>query len=273
MSDTQQNNGAHALAQRFNLAGKRALVTGGSLSIGFAISRGLAEAGADVAIHCSREADAALGYPQAAENAQATIQGLGRRAVIVEGNFHNAGAGARTVAAAAGALGGVDILVICASIQFQASFLDVTREQVESQFNVNFRSSIELLQAALPGMLSLGCGRIVSIGSTNQSTPNPHLAIYAALKAAQHNLIVSLAKEYAAKGVTANTLSPGLVATARNRWRREDAEGWARIVERINPMHRAGDAEEMVGAALLLCSDAGSFINGADIQVSGGGHL
>jgi len=70
-----------------------------------------------------------------------------------------------------------------------------------------------------------------------------------------------------------NNLSPGLIATARNRWRREDENAWREIQMAANPMQRAGTPEEIAGAALLLCSEAGSFITGADLQVTGGGHL
>jgi NAD(P)-dependent dehydrogenase (short-subunit alcohol dehydrogenase family) len=71
-----------------------------------------------------------------------------------------------------------------------------------------------------------------------------------------------------------NNLSPGLVATERNRWRREDADAWRSIQARsAAPIGRAAEPDEMVGAALLLCSDAASYIAGADVMVTGGGHL
>jgi NAD(P)-dependent dehydrogenase (short-subunit alcohol dehydrogenase family) len=73
--------------------------------------------------------------------------------------------------------------------------------------------------------------------------------------------------------VTVNNLSPGLIATERNAWRRVDAADWARIEQNANPMGRAGTPDEMAGAALLLCSEAGSFITGADLQATGGKHL
>jgi len=97
--------------------------------------------------------------------------------------------------------------------------------------------------------------------------------VYAALKSAQHNLTLNLAKQLADSAVTVNNLSPGLVATARNQWRREDANSWHDIEVAANPMHRAATPDEMAGAALLLCSDAGSFITGCDLQATGGAHL
>ncbi|TPM89404.1 SDR family oxidoreductase [Mesorhizobium sp. B2-1-5] len=264
---------ALALAERFTMAGRRALVTGGSVSIGREIVRVFAEAGADVAVHFARDADVAFGQPDAAAEAVREIRGKGRRGVAIDADFARAGEAARCVQAAIEALGGVDVLVVCASIQYRTPFLDLPAEQIEHQIQINFKATIELLQAALPGMKDNGWGRVLTIGSINQTRPESDLAVYAALKSAQHNLSFNLAKDYAPHGVTINNLSPGLVVTERNRWRREDAAKWAEIQKGSAPMQRAGEAREMAGAALLLCSDAGSFITGADLQATGGRHL
>jgi NAD(P)-dependent dehydrogenase (short-subunit alcohol dehydrogenase family) len=264
---------AQRLAERFSMQGRRALVTGGSVSIGRAIVLAFADAGADVAIHYAAAADAAFGKQDAAEEAAREVRARGRRAAVIEADFEQPGAARRTVEAAAGALGGVDVLVVCASIQYRTPFDAVTPEQVERQVRINFKATVELLQAALPPMRTRGFGRVLTIGSINQTTPEPELAVYAALKSAQHNLAINLARQYAPFGVTVNNLSPGLIATERNRWRRVDAQAWADIERRSSPMQRAGTPEEMAGAALLLCSNAGSFITGADLQATGGRHL
>ena len=262
------------LLDRFRLTSRRALVTGGSVSIGRAIAIALAEVGADVAVQSEPGADAAFGLPGAAADTVASVKRLGRRAGAVAADFARAGEARRTVADAAGLLGGpVDILVVCASVQSRADFLADGPDDVARQVSVNLLSTVELLQAALPSMLAAGWGRVLSIGSVNATRPDPQLAIYAALKAAQRNLVVNLARQHAARGVTINTLSPGLVETERNRWRRQDEAEWAAIQAAANPMARAGTPEEMAGAALLLCSDAGSFITGADLQATGGAHL
>jgi len=261
------------VAARFSMQGRRALVTGGSLSIGRAIVTAFADAGAAVAIQYAPAVDAALGHAAGAQELAALLADRDVRHALIEADFALPGEGTRAFEAADTALGGIDVLVLCASIQQRSAFAAVSAEERERQTRVNFHASVELLQAAVPPMKARGWGRILTIGSVNETRPAAELAIYAALKSAQHNLALNLARQLADSGVTVNNLSPGLVATARNRWRREDENAWREIQRGANPMHRAGTPEEMAGAALLLCSEAGSFITGADIQATGGGHL
>lgn len=261
------------VGRRFSLEGRTALVTGGAMSMGRAIAIGLAEAGADVAIQTAPAADAALNLGDAAEKTRAAIVALSRRCPVIAADFVEPGAAARAVKEAEAALGHIDILVVCASIQVRQPLAAIGTTDIDRQVAINFSSTIELLQAAVPAMAQRGWGRVLSIGSVNETRPDPELAVYAALKTAQHNLIINLARQYADRGVLLNTIAPGLVATERNRWRRQDLDDWARIQHGINPMHRAAEPEEIVGAALLLCSDAASFITGANLEMTGGGHL
>ena len=257
----------------FSLAGRHALVTGGSMGMGRAIALTLAEAGADLAVQAAPGADARLGLPDAAAVTRDAIAALGRRCVVIKADFAIAGDATRTATEAQAALGRIDVLVICASAQAREALAEISAAELQSQFAINFAATVELLQAAVPPMAERGWGRVLSIGSVNEWRPEPTLGVYAALKAAQHNLIINLAREYAGRGVVLNTLAPGLVATERNRWRQQDAADWARIQQAANPMRRAGRPEEIAGAALLLCSDAASFITGANLQATGGGHL
>jgi NAD(P)-dependent dehydrogenase (short-subunit alcohol dehydrogenase family) len=264
---------ASNVANRFSMSGRRALVTGGSVSIGRSIALAFADAGADVAIHHARAADVAFGKPDAAEETASLIRQRGRQCAVIEADFEKPGEARRTVQAAIGMLGGVDVLVICASIQYRTPFQSVTSEQIDQQIQINFKATIELFQAGLTPMKERGWGRAITIGSINQTTPEAELSVYAALKSAQQNLALNLARQYAPFGVTINNISPGLIATERNRWRRVDANAWAEIEKGSSPMGRAGTPDEIAGAALLMCSDAGSFITGADLQVTGGRHL
>jgi glucose 1-dehydrogenase len=264
---------AQRLAARFSMAGRCALVTGGSLSIGRAITLAFADAGAAVAIQHSPAADRQLANAAAADDLQQTLAQRGVRHAMIAADFMQPGEAARTVHDACTALGAVDVLVICASVQKREAFEAISQAELERQLRVNYLATVELLQAAVPAMRERGWGRILTIGSINQTRPEPELAIYASLKSAQHNLAINLARQLAPHGVTVNNLSPGLVETARNQWRRSDADEWLAITRAANPMQRAAAAEEMAGAALLLCSEAGSFITGADLQASGGAHL
>ena len=271
--DAEDLSGAARVASRFSLHGRRALVTGGSLSIGRAIVLAFADAGADVAIQFAPAADTALGNHDAARELRELLTQRRVRHALIPADFGVAGEGARAFAAAERALGDVDILVLCASVQQRTAFAEVTADERERQTRINFHAAFEVLQAAVPPMKERGWGRVLTIGSINQARPEPDLSVYAALKSAQCNLALNLAKQLAASGVTVNNLSPGLVATARNQWRREDANTWQRIQFEANPMHRAATPDEMAGAALLLCSDAGSFMTGCDLQATGGAHL
>jgi NAD(P)-dependent dehydrogenase (short-subunit alcohol dehydrogenase family) len=165
------------------------------------------------------------------------------------------------------AFGVVDILVLNASIELVEPWTEISRERFDRQVAVNLRSTLELLQALVPAMQARGWGRVVTIGSVQQQRPHPSMLVYAGSKAMQHNWVLSLARQVGGSGVTVNNLAPGAIATARNR------EQLAREGERLLgniPAGRFGRPEDLVGAALLLCSDAGSYINGASLLVDGG---
>ena len=276
MVEKQQNSSAtnaERVAQRFSMHGRRALVTGGSVSIGRAIALAFAEAGADVAIHYSTEADVAFGLPNAASDTVAEIAARGRKGFAVEADFSIPGEARRCAETATQALAGLDVVVVCASVQKRVPFLDYPMEEMERQVRINFLATLELLQAVLPGMRERGWGRILTIGSINEMKPEPDQPVYAALKSAQTNLAMNLARDNAQYGITVNNLAPGLIATERNRWRRQDADVWAEIQKQYSPFGRAGTPDEMAAAALLLCSEAGSYITGANLEATGGAHL
>jgi glucose 1-dehydrogenase len=114
-----------------------------------------------------------------------------------------------------------------------------------------------------------GWGRVLTIGSIQQNKPHPQMLIYAGTKSAQLNWVRSLARQVGGSGVTVNNLAPGTIWTARNDSRMSNPEHRRAMEARI-PLGRLGTPEDLVGAALLLCSEAGSYINGADLFVDGG---
>lgn len=247
----------------FNLAGRTALVTGSSRGIGAAIAEGLAGAGARVVTHATTR--------EGAEATAARIVANGGTAEAIVADLAAPDAGHDLIARVEAATGGLDILVINASAQINQRLEALTREALEVQVAVNFRSTIDMLEACLPAMAARGWGRVVSIGSVNQRRPKPIATVYAATKAAQHNLIQSQAREYAKRNVLLNTLAPGMIDTDRNADRKAaDPVAWDAYVRSLNWMERSGLPAEMVGAALLLASDACSFMTGETIVLSGG---
>jgi NAD(P)-dependent dehydrogenase (short-subunit alcohol dehydrogenase family) len=256
-----------------SLSGQRALVTGASLGIGAEVARLLGQRGAGVALHHSSHVDEAMGWNGAGRSLLQELRDQGVEALLTDADLREPGRAASAAAAAATALGGVDILVLCASVQVHQPLKDVDAEALGLQMQVNFNATLEFIRAVLPSMIAQGHGRIISLGSVNQVRPQPELPVYAALKAAQHNLILNVAMEYAPVGITANTVSPGLIATPRNAWRRADALEWGRIERHANPMGRAGTAQEVAQLVALLAAPAGAFITGADIPVDGGKSL
>jgi NAD(P)-dependent dehydrogenase (short-subunit alcohol dehydrogenase family) len=113
---------------------------------------------------------------------------------------------------------------------------------------------------------------VVTIGSVQQAWPAPHMLVYAGSKAMQHTWALALARQYGARGVTVNNLAPGAIDTARNRPQLLDPESRAWLLSRI-PAGRFGRPDDLAGAALLLCSDAGAYINAANLHADGGRML
>ncbi len=246
----------------FRLAGRTALVTGARREIGRAIALALAEAGARLAVHhagsAEEEADAAK-VVQEIEKSGGTARAFGQDLALDDSG--------RRLAQAVTAWAPVDILVLNASIELPEPYDTIARERFDRQIAVNLRSPLELLQALVPPMGRRGWGRVVTIGSVQQVRPHPQMMVYAGTKAAQLNWAWNLARQIGGQGVTVNNLAPGAILTARNRTQMA-TEGEA-LVQRI-PAGRLGRPDDLAGAALLLCSDAGAYINGVNLYVDGG---
>lgn len=249
----------------FRLDGRTVLVTGSSRGIGAALARGLAAAGADVAIHCA-------GRREDAEQVAHTIKAMGRRAVVIQADLAAADAPRHLCDGVGETLGQLDILVLNASVQLPEPWAKVSREHIDQQMTVNWRSSFELIQCAAPAMLDRGWGRILTLGSVQEVHPHPDMVVYAASKSAQTSMVRNLAKQFAARGVTVNNLAPGVIPTERSAQRLADP-AYADRVRAAIPAARFGEPEDCVGAALLLCSDAGGYITGQSIFVDGGMSL
>lgn len=248
--------------ERFRLTNRTALVTGARREIGRAIALVLAGAGARLAIHHAdsvEEASDAAAVVGEIERGGGTARAFAQDFALDDGGH--------SLAAAVTAWSPVDILVLNASIELPESYQSIARERFDRQIAVNLRSPMELLQTLIPPMATRGWGRVVTIGSVQQVRPHPQMMVYAGTKAAQLNWVWNLARQFGGQGVTVNNLAPGAILTARNRAQMA-TEGEA-LVHRI-PAGRLGRPDDLAGAALLLCSDAGAYINGVNLYVDGG---
>ncbi len=261
------------------LEGRRALVTGSSAGIGAAIALSLAGAGARVAVH-GRNAERT-------EDTVRAIEWAGGRAYVVLGELSTDDGAARMADQADAALGGVDILVNNAGGESAGSGLAAWFEADAAAwmhtYASNVGSMVRLIHRFAPAMRANGWGRLIQISSGVVEKPMTSIPDYQAAKIAIRNLTQTLSKTLALTGVTANSISPGLMLTpgvegyiralaAEHGWEGGWAEWQVRAVTELFPNHtgRLGLPEDIGRTALFLADPAADFINGADILVDGG---
>lgn len=247
----------------FSLTGRCALITGAGRGIGLGIAQALAGAGCAVAIQD-------IDRDVAAREAQA-IERDGGRAVALGGDVTDLSLARRLIGEAVNALGGLDILINNAAIQKKTeSWLDLTVEDIERQIRADFIMPILLCQQAVPVFRQRGGGRIINVGSIQQKSGNEHMLAYAMCKAALENMTKALGRELAHENITVNLIAPGWFDTYRNRADFPSEEAKVRVGKRAVPLGRIGEPQDCAGLALLLCSEAGSYITGQSIFVDGG---
>jgi NAD(P)-dependent dehydrogenase (short-subunit alcohol dehydrogenase family) len=246
------------MTERFSVAGRRALITGASSGIGRAIARGLHEMGAKVVLHH-------FGDPAgAAETARSVSD-----ATVYDADFTRPGAAERLGRDVLSQCGAVDILVANAAIERRIAWTALSERRLADHVSANLLSLIALSQAFVPPMQERGWGRVVAIGSVLAERPRSETLAYASAKAAQLVAVRAIARDVARMGVTMNVVSPGAIQIEKNAARYADATFREAVVAKI-PAGRPGLAEDVAGAVLFLCSDAASYITGADIPVDGG---
>ncbi|NJK91440.1 MAG: SDR family oxidoreductase [Blastochloris sp.] len=249
----------------FDLRGRRALVTGSSRGIGAALAQVLAQAGADVMVHYT-------GHQEGAASVVESIRALGRVSGMVQADLGEEDAVGRVMRETRACVGDPDIVVSNVAIQVPEPWLEISMEHFDRQVRTNWRSALQLVQESTPAMIKRKWGRILTIGSVQEAQPHPQMLVYASLKAAQTLMVKNLAKQLAPEGITVNNLAPGVINTDRSKARLTDAAYLEKVLSWI-PSGRLGEAVECAGAALLLCSDAGSYITGQNLYVDGGMSL
>jgi NAD(P)-dependent dehydrogenase (short-subunit alcohol dehydrogenase family) len=245
----------------FRLDGAAAIVTGGAGGLGASIARGLAEAGARVAIADASEAGARV---QAEK-----LGAAGRRAMAVTVDVADAGAVERMVAEVEGALGPVDVLVNCAGVTHRGPAEAFPEAQWRRILDVNLTGVFLPSQAAGRRMIARRRGRIVNVASIAGHIGLPGTVAYCAAKGGVVMLTRALAVEWAPHGVRVNAIAPSWFATNLGDLIHREP-GYADRAMRRVPMGRMGLPDELIGAAVFLASEASAMVTGHVLAVDGG---
>lgn len=240
----------------FNLAGKKALVTGATGGIGGAIAKALADAGAQVAVS---------GRSQ--EKLDALAATLGNGALGIACDIAQLDTVDGLIATAEEKLGGLYILVCNAGVTKDTLALRMKDEDWQQVIDVNLTAGFRLARAATKGMLKRRAGRVIFITSVVGWSGNPGQTNYCASKAGLTGMSKALAQEVAARGITVNCIAPGFIATPMTDVLNDEQKG--RISQNI-PLTRMGTPEEIAAGALFLASNEASYVTGQTLHINGG---
>jgi len=246
---------------KLDLQAKTAVVIGGTSGLGLEIAKGLAIAGADV-VATGRRAD--LVRSTAAE-----IRALGRKSLDLACDVTEEASLRNLLNAVCEAFGGVEILVNSAGRTRKTPAFEVTVEEWNAILETNLTGTLRACQIFGRHMKDRGYGRIVNIASISSFVSLYQVAAYSASKAAVASLTKSLAVEWAPYGICVNAIAPGVFRTDLNAGLLDGTERGREFLLRT-PMHRFGQPQELIGAAVFLASDSASFVTGHMLAVDGG---
>jgi 2-dehydro-3-deoxy-D-gluconate 5-dehydrogenase len=244
----------------FKLGGKVAVVTGAARGLGQGMALALAEAGADIV--------AVDILP--AEDTRKQVEALGRQCVAVTANLADRAAIAPLIAEARRTFAHLDILVNCAGIIRRADFLDFSAKDWDDVMGINIDAVFFLSQCFVRDVVSRGAkGKIINIASMLSFQGGIRVPSYTASKSAVQGLTRLMANELAGKGINANAIAPGYMATDNTAPLRADQNRANAILERI-PAGRWGTPDDLKGTVVSLASAASDYVNGYTVAVDGG---
>jgi len=246
----------------FDLTGKAALVTGGNGGIGLGMAKGLAQAGAAIAV-AGRDA-------KKNADAVAQLKAAGAKAVAVKVDLRDEKACRAMADDAAAQLGRLDILVNNAGINIRKPPQDLTLDEWREVMDTNLTSAFIASQAAYPHLKRAGRGKIINIGSMMSIFGGGYLAPYAASKGGIVQLTKALAAAWAKDNIQVNAVLPGWIDTALTQRARKELAGLNERVLSRTPAGRWGEPADLAGIAVFLCASASDFVTGTAIPVDGG---
>jgi 3-oxoacyl-[acyl-carrier protein] reductase len=242
-----------------SLDGKSALVTGAATGIGKAIATALAAAGARVAVNHNHT-------PEPAEKVAAAISAAGGTAMAVAADVSSRAEYQAMVQRLLAEFGRWDILVSNAAVAITKPFLEVTEAEFDLSYAVNVKGVFHGMQLAHAHMAQ--AGRIITISSSTTALALPGYAVYDATKGAVEQLTRILARDFAARGITVNTVSPG--ATETETYRTGKSGQFLASLEQMSPFGRLGQPEEIAAMVTFLAGDAARWVTAQNIRVNGG---
>ncbi len=248
------------------MSGRVAVVTGAASGIGLGVARRLVGAGHAVAL-LDRDGPGA-------EAGAAELSDGGGRAAAFEVDVADRGALERVFAEVRDRFGPVTVLVTSAGVESFDAVADITPEKWDHVLAVNLTGTFVCMQLAVADMLAEGWGRIVTISSSSAQSGAPHMAHYVASKGGVIGLTKAFAREFAANGITVNTIPPTIVDTpmARKAGERGEVPG-IDVLGSMVPLGRAATPDDIAATTAFLCSEDAGYITGQIIGVNGGMYI